>query len=42
MDTKIQVYADWVMPDGNGLSAPQRVGELTATVVRNKELFSFN
>lgn len=42
MDTNIQVYADWVMPDGKGLPAPQRVGELTATVVRNKELFSFN
>lgn len=42
MDTKIQVYADWVMPDGKGLPTPQRVGELTATVVRNKELFSFN
>lgn len=42
MDTKVWVFADWVLPDGSGLPAPQLVGELNASTVRNKELFSFS
>lgn len=42
MDSKVWVFADWVLPDGSGLPAPQLVGELNASTVRNKELFSFS
>jgi serine/threonine-protein kinase HipA len=42
METTIQVYADWVLPDGSGLPHPQLVGTLVSSVVRNKELFSFS
>lgn len=37
----IHVYADWVLPDGDGISSPQLVGTLVSTLVRNKELFNF-
>lgn len=40
--THIQVYSDWALPDGSGLKKPQLVGELSASLVRNKELFSFS
>ena len=42
MDTQVWVYADWIMPDGNGFEAPQLIGELTSSTVRNKEHFSFS
>jgi serine/threonine-protein kinase HipA len=42
MENTIWVYADWIMPDGNGLPEPQLVGELRSSVVRNKEHFSFS
>lgn len=41
METTIHVYADWILPDGGGLPAPQLVGTLTSTLTRNKELFNF-
>lgn len=41
METTILVYADWILPDGDGLATPQQVGTLTSTLVRNKELFNF-
>ncbi|MBU0654343.1 MAG: HipA domain-containing protein [Gammaproteobacteria bacterium] len=41
METTIHVYADWILPDGDGLPAPLLVGTLTSTLVRNKELFNF-
>jgi len=41
METKIYVYADWDLPNSSGLPAPQQVGELTSSLLRNKELFNF-
>lgn len=41
METAIHVYADWILPDGDGLTTPQLVGSLTSTQIRNKELFNF-
>lgn len=41
METIIHVYADWFLPDGNGLPSPQQVGTLTSSIIRNKESFSF-
>ncbi len=41
MEIKIYVYADWALPDSNGLPSPQQVGVLTSSLVRNKELFNF-
>ena len=41
MEAKIYVYADWALPDSNGLPSPQQVGILTSSLVRNKELFNF-
>lgn len=38
METNIWVYADWVL---NHANEPCQVGVLTASVIRNKELFSF-
>lgn len=47
METKIWVYADWVIPEDinsadQGLCQPQLIGELTTSRVRNKEHFSFS
>lgn len=40
MDTQVWVYADWVMPDGQGFNTPQLIGELSSFVVRHKEYFT--
>ena len=42
METSILVYADWIFPLGEGLKQPFLVGELTSSLVRNKESFSFS
>lgn len=42
METRVWVYADWVLADGSGLAVPTLVGELHASTIRNKELFSFS
>lgn len=42
METKIWVYADWILPKGSGFKEPQLIGELSASTVRNKEHFSFS
>ena len=41
METTIHVFADWILPDGDGLPAPQQVGTLTSSMIRNKEAFNF-
>lgn len=42
METKINVYADWSLPNGMAFDEPQLIGELSASTVRNKEHFSFS
>lgn len=42
MEATIYVFADWVLPDATCFESSQLVGELTSSVVRNKELFSFS
>lgn len=42
METRVWVYADWLLADGSGLAVPTLVGELHASTIRNKELFSFS
>jgi len=42
METDIWVYADWVLDKNDPQTEPQLIGKLTASVIRNKELFSFS
>ena len=42
METDIWVYADWVLDKSHPKTEPQLIGKLTASVIRNKELFSFS
>ena len=41
METDVWVYADWIIEKDNPEIEPLLIGKLTASVVRNKELFSF-